>query len=49
MTVLNLHEKERQEIAKRILDWNFFEPLLVKTNSRSHMDTLMIIDGKKTS
>lgn len=47
MTVLNLHEKERQEIAKRILDWNFIEPLLVKTNSRSHMDTLMIIDGKK--
>lgn len=47
MTVLNLHEKERQEIAKRILDWNFIEPILVKTNSRSHMDTLMFIDGKK--
>ena len=47
MTVLNLHEKERQEIAKRILDWNFINAILVKTNSRSHMDTLMIIDGKK--
>lgn len=47
MTVLNLHKKECLEIAKRILDWNFIEPILVKTNSRSHMDTLMIIDGKK--
>ena len=47
MTVLNLHKKECQEIAKRILGWNFIEPILVKTNSRSHMDTLMIIDGKK--
>ena len=47
MTVLNLHEKERQEIAKRILNWNFINPILVKTNSRSHMDTLMFIDGKK--
>ena len=47
MTVLNLHKKECLEIAKRILDWNFINPILVKTNSRSHMDTLMIIDGKK--
>jgi hypothetical protein len=47
MTVLNLHKKERLEIAKRILDWNFINPILVKTNSRSHMDTLMFIDGKK--
>lgn len=47
MTVLNLHKKECQEIAKRILDWNFINPILVKTNSRSHMDTLMFIDGKK--
>ena len=47
MTVLNLHKKECLEIAKRILDWNFIVPILVKTNSRSHMDTLMIIDGKK--
>ena len=47
MTVLNLHKKECLEIAKRILDWNFIDPILVKTNSRSHMDTLMIIDGKK--
>lgn len=47
MTVLNLHKKECLEIAKRILDWNFIEPILVKTNSRSHMDTLMFIDGKK--
>ena len=47
MTVLNLHEKERLEIAKRILGWNFTEPFLVKTNSRSHMDTLIMIDGKK--
>lgn len=46
MTVLNLHKKECLEIAKRILDWNFINPILVKTNSRSHMDTLMIIDGK---
>lgn len=47
MTVLNLHKKECLEIAKRILDWNFINPILVKTNSRSHMDTLMFIDGKK--
>lgn len=47
MTVLNLHKKECLEIAKRILDWNFINPILVKTNSRSHMNTLMIIDGKK--
>lgn len=47
MTVLNLHKKECLEIAKRILDWNFIDPILVKTNSLSHMDTLMIIDGKK--
>lgn len=47
MTVLNLHKKECLEIAKRILDWNFINPILVKTNPRSHMDTLMIIDGKK--
>lgn len=47
MTVLNLHKKECLEIAKRILDWNFINPILVKTNSCSHMDTLMIIDGKK--
>lgn len=47
MTVLNLHKKECLAIAKRILDWNFIDPILVKTNSRSHMDTLMIIDGKK--
>ena len=47
MTLLNLHKKECLEIAKRILDWNFINPILVKTNPRSHMDTLMIIDGKK--
>lgn len=47
MTVLNLHKKECLEIAKRILDWNFINPILVKTNPCSHMDTLMIIDGKK--
>ena len=47
MTVLNLHKKERLKIAKRILNWNFINPILVKTNSRSHMDTLMVIDGKK--
>lgn len=47
MIVLNLHKKECLEIAKRILDWNFINPILVKTNSCSHMDTLMIIDGKK--
>lgn len=47
MTVLNLHKKECLEIAKRIFDWNFINPILVKTNSRSHMDTLMFIDGKK--
>ena len=47
MTVLNLHKKECLEIAKRILDLNFINPILVKTNSRSHMDTLMFIDGKK--
>ena len=47
MTVLNLHEKERLEIAKRILGWNFTEPFLVKTNSRIHMDELIMIDGKK--
>ena len=47
MTVLNLHKKECLEIAKRILDWNFINPILVKTNPLSHMDTLMIIDGKK--
>ena len=47
MTVLNLHKKECLESAKRILDWNFINPILVKTNPCSHMDTLMIIDGKK--
>lgn len=47
MTVLNLYKKECLEIAKRILDWNFINPILAKTNSCSHMDTLMIIDGKK--
>lgn len=47
MTVLNLHKKECLEIAKRILDWNFINPILVKTNPCSYMDTLMIIDGKK--
>ena len=47
MTVLNLHEIECLAIAKKILGWNFINPLLVKTNSRSHMDTLIMIDGKK--
>lgn len=47
MEVLNLHEIECLEIAKRILGWNFINPLLVKTNSHSHMDTLIMIDGKK--
>ena len=47
MTVLNLHEIECLEIAKKILGWNFIEPLLVKTNSRNHMDTLIMINGKK--